>query len=367
MCMGDIDAPLFIFAYGSVIWRPGFEYESSFSGFIKGFRRRFWLEDLFHRGQPNQEGRTLTIIRENDYQKVLKEKSNKPICSCQYQNFAHKSSLQHDINSKSEDMDEEIVWGTCYKVSFENAERVMKDLDYRELVAGYQKTSVKVYVSDTIAVCQNAIVYYFDPFVNREQPKKCPFIGPENICCSSKHIARAFGHSGPNRDYLYRLQEYLPVSDHYVDTLVHHVRALESHYPMNCSILEVLRKGEEKGSILVDQGATSALSQRCKNLLACGITKLIGEFERDDIVTIRDCNSRKIIAKGFSNFNSKEIAQMQGKNLKTLLMENKVTSITSHNNTTTLTTICNTSTNATSNHVIHHPTEVISKSRMILL
>ena len=272
----------------------------------------------------------------------MDEKNSQKCCSCKQQNFGHKTLI--DDASKHESEDTDIVWGTCYKISFENSEKVLKDLDYRELVAGYQKTTVKVFVSDTIAVCQNAIVYYYDPFKEREHQEN-PFCGPENVCCSSKHIAKSFGFSGPNRDYLYRLQEYLPVSDHYVDTLVRYVRFLESHYPMNGSVFHILRVEKEKGWIYIDQGATSALSQRCKNLLSCGIRRVSGEFERDDIVSVLDCVTKKVIAKGFSNFNSKEIGKIQGKNQRTLKIELKSMNLEHH----------------------HHPTEVISKSRMILL
>ncbi|KAG2375242.1 hypothetical protein C9374_009865 [Naegleria lovaniensis] len=367
MCMGEIQSPVFLFAYGSLIWRAGFPYESSFTGFIKGFRRRFWLQDTFHRGDAKQPGRTLTIVKEEDYNQIIQNNLEEGIsedvinqrfivndCSCQHQNFFKRNVSTHSIHEKDNNNNETDtrVWGTCYKIPFEHAEKVIKDLDYRELVAGYRKTYVSVYVSDSIVACRKAIVYYYDPFEKRVGAStSTPFVGPENLCCTAKHIARSFGLSGPNRDYLYRLHEHLPMSDKYIDNLVECVRSIESHYPMNNSIQAVLRTEEFKGTIFIDQGATSALSQRCKNLLACGIRQVCGEFEPDDIVVVVDCHTNKVVAKGFSNFSSCDIRKIQGKNSKTICQE------------------LNQRTQPVLNLSIpsQTPHEVVSKSRMILL
>ena len=334
------------------------------------------MKDTFHRGTGLEPGRTLTILKEGDYHNLLQnqqivnkdDQSSSSVyvpCGCQRQNYQHLNfELDHNANSDE-------VWGMCYKISFSQAEKVMKDLDFRELVAGYHKTTVKVYVADNIVACHNAVVYYFDPFnCNLENN---PFVGPENICCTSKYIARSFGYSGPNRDYLYRLQEYLPTCDSYVEKIVKFVRAIESHHPMNHTIQSILQKEESKGSIFVDQGATSALSQRCKNLLACGIRNVIGDFERDDVVEVVDIRTNRVIAKGFSNMHSSEIRQIQGKNSKTLFDElisspldcPDAISESEHPSTPSNKLQCSSQSLSVHHHVI--PQEVISKSRMILL
>lgn len=46
----ELAAPLWIFGYGSLVWRPGFEFTSRKVGFIRGYSRRFWQGDTFHRG-----------------------------------------------------------------------------------------------------------------------------------------------------------------------------------------------------------------------------------------------------------------------------------------------------------------------------
>lgn len=41
---------LWIFGYGSLVWKPDFEYRRSHVGSIRGYKRRFWHGDNFHRG-----------------------------------------------------------------------------------------------------------------------------------------------------------------------------------------------------------------------------------------------------------------------------------------------------------------------------
>lgn len=41
---------LWIFGYGSLVWKPDFKFKRSMVGYVKGYKRRFWHGDNFHRG-----------------------------------------------------------------------------------------------------------------------------------------------------------------------------------------------------------------------------------------------------------------------------------------------------------------------------
>ena len=55
---------IWIFAYGSLCWNPGFEVRDRLYGHISGYSRKFWQGDSTYRGTPEQFGRTATLIKE---------------------------------------------------------------------------------------------------------------------------------------------------------------------------------------------------------------------------------------------------------------------------------------------------------------
>jgi glutamate 5-kinase len=66
------------------------------------------------------------------------------------------------------------------------------------------------------------------------------------------------------------------------------------------------------GSIYVDDGATIALTQRNRSLLAAGITKVNGVFVPGDVVSIVDGSGREI-ARGLTNYASEDARKVCGK------------------------------------------------------
>lgn len=41
---------LWVFAYGSLCWKPGFKFHKAITGHVKGYQRRFWQGNTTHRG-----------------------------------------------------------------------------------------------------------------------------------------------------------------------------------------------------------------------------------------------------------------------------------------------------------------------------
>lgn len=97
---------MWIFGYGSLVWKADFPYVKKIIGYIKGYERKFWQASIDHRGVPEQPGRVVTLIPSED--------------------------------------PEARVWGAAYKIHLRDVENVVRHLDMRE-VMGYEKTPVDFY------------------------------------------------------------------------------------------------------------------------------------------------------------------------------------------------------------------------------
>ena len=68
---------------------------------------------------------------------------------------------------------------------------------------------------------------------------------------------------------------------------------------------------KSSGQILIDAGAVHALQSKGASLLAKGIKRAIGEFERGDLINLIDVN-QQIIARGLTRFSHLEIDKIKG-------------------------------------------------------
>ena len=58
------DDSLWVFAYGSLMWKPGFEYEERVLADLPGYVRRFCLDSITYRGTPEFPGLVLALDEE---------------------------------------------------------------------------------------------------------------------------------------------------------------------------------------------------------------------------------------------------------------------------------------------------------------
>ncbi|BFM08890.1 glutamate 5-kinase [Halioxenophilus aromaticivorans] len=68
---------------------------------------------------------------------------------------------------------------------------------------------------------------------------------------------------------------------------------------------------QNRGSLMLDDGAVRVLQQKGKSLLAVGVTAVNGEFTRGDMVLCLDSRGREI-ARGLVNYSARDVAKIKG-------------------------------------------------------
>ncbi|OVA10419.1 ChaC-like protein [Macleaya cordata] len=187
---------LWVFGYGSLIWKAGFHYDDRLVGFIKDYRRVFYQGSTDHRGTPEYPGRTVTI----------------------------------------EPLQGEVCWGVAYKVSGEEDEQTaMEHLEVRE-----KQYDVKAYLdfftepTATSPAISGVMVYIASP----DKKLNRNYLGPSSLEEMANQIVNAKGPSGPNRDYLFHLEKallQLGCEDKHVMDLANAVRRILSEKELTAS------------------------------------------------------------------------------------------------------------------------------------
>ena len=173
---------MWIFAYGSILWRPDFPYIAAAPATLHGWSRRFWQGSIDHRGVPGQPGRVVTLITDRD-------------ARCE---------------------------GLAYRVHPEDADEVLATLDIREK-GGYRRAQLEVELGGDTPRSVGCITWLADP--DNEG-----YLGPAPLEQIAAQVWSAHGPSGPNREYVLKLDATLArlgVEDLHVTSLARSVRALD--------------------------------------------------------------------------------------------------------------------------------------------
>ncbi len=148
---------VWIFGYGSLVWRPDFAYAASRPALIDGWARRFWQGSTDHRGLPGAPGRVVTLIEA-------------PGAAC---------------------------WGMAYRIAGGDRDSVLAKLDYREK-GGYRLAEVSIRFASPDGGAADGLVYV----ATEENPN---YLGPAELADIAAQVRASRGPSGHNVEYVLRL------------------------------------------------------------------------------------------------------------------------------------------------------------------
>lgn len=147
----DPARPVWLFGYGSLIFRADFPFRERRPAALHGWARRFWQGSHDHRGTPEAPGRVVTLVRVPD--------------------------------------------ATCHGIAYLVAPETFEALDYREK-NGYLRLEETLEFDDGSET--HGIVYI-------ATEDNAAWLGPASIDAIARHVAASVGPSGANRDYVLQL------------------------------------------------------------------------------------------------------------------------------------------------------------------
>ena len=149
-----VNKDLWVFAYGSLMWRPGFSYLERVPARLIGLHRALCVFSFFHRGTPERPGLVLGLDRGG-------------MCR-----------------------------GIAYRVAGAAREQTLRYLREREQVTTvYLETMRQVELEDQARRRVRAVCYLVDR-------SHVQYAGRLTLAESLHHIRQGHGHSGANRDYV---------------------------------------------------------------------------------------------------------------------------------------------------------------------
>lgn len=146
---------VWLFGYGSLIYKADFPYSERRPAALHGWSRRLWQGSHDHRGTPDHPGRVATLVAD-------------PVATCA---------------------------GMAYRV----VPATFRQIDFREK-NGYLRHAVDIELDAGPRV--NGVAYI-------AAPGNAAWLGPASEMAIARHVAGARGPSGRNRDYVLKLADAL--------------------------------------------------------------------------------------------------------------------------------------------------------------
>ncbi|MBX3263258.1 MAG: gamma-glutamylcyclotransferase [Labilithrix sp.] len=169
---------MWIFAYGSLIFRPSFRFVERRRAFVRGWARRFWQGSPDHRGVPGAPGRVVTIVPSAD----------------------------------------EPCGGCAYRVDPADADAVLAALDVREQ-AGFERHLLPLHEDLDEAPFAEGVTWVAGA-------TNAHFLGPLPEREIAGYVRARRGPSGSNADYVLLLcaaLRELDVADPHVEAIARHL------------------------------------------------------------------------------------------------------------------------------------------------
>ncbi|MEM7443390.1 MAG: gamma-glutamylcyclotransferase [Pseudomonadota bacterium] len=173
----DEGSELWVFGYGSLMWKPGFDAVESCKARLYGYHRRFCIYSFRHRGTPSKPGLVLGLDRGG---------------SCH---------------------------GMAFRVAADNVREVTENLWRREMVSGVYRPIMTQIDLDGRRVLAGTFV---------ADPRHRQYCAEHDPAILTELVAQGVGESGENPEYLFntvaRLDE-LGLRDRVLHDLAKRVRA----------------------------------------------------------------------------------------------------------------------------------------------
>jgi len=211
--MEETGQDIWIFGYGSLVWKTNFAYTESLVGRIKHFKRRFWQGSSDHRGTVQSPGRVATIL-------------------------------------PSDSADDQ-VWGLAYKLDKSEIETTFTYLNHREK-NGYELQSVTFYP-------QNGSDHFDMPIYISSEDNPY-FLGEAPLEEMARHIYTSRGPSGSNLEYFLNLLNFMKTNvPEYEDV---HLSELDGAIMV---LMQAENKGQDENHCFMDQNRQTSEMMKTLN------------------------------------------------------------------------------------------------------